>query len=98
MKIASFYQGGEIVYGVVQNDGIITASSEFMSKYPSLKDVIGIDALSLLEQDVSGRNADNSLGDTVIIFVTSCDSSYMKNRPCCFNDRFTVSCLDDDDD
>ncbi len=63
MKIVSYYQEKKIVYGVVKSDGIVTASSEFMSEYQSLKEVIRHNVLSLLEEDTTGCEPDRALVD-----------------------------------
>jgi len=63
VKIASFHDTGALSYGVVARDGVISASTGFRRRYPTLKQVLEGGALGMLREDTTGRPPDRSLDD-----------------------------------
>jgi 2-keto-4-pentenoate hydratase/2-oxohepta-3-ene-1,7-dioic acid hydratase in catechol pathway len=64
MKIASFYREGQAVYGVVDDQGIVIPSPDFLDRFPSITDVFRHSATGLLAKDIAGRDADQRLDET----------------------------------
>lgn len=62
-RIAAFTASGKSRYGFVTEDGIVDLSSEFGSKYPTLKEVIEAGALNTLVDAGKGRQADFSFDE-----------------------------------
>jgi len=67
MKIASFKQDDIERYGVVTDKNIISASDDFLNRYPTLRDVLQADALGQLIKDTQSRNHDYQLDDVQLL-------------------------------
>ena len=64
MKVASYHDTDSIIYGVIKNQEIISASEEFRSQYPGLREILEADALPALDEDTRGRAPDQSIAST----------------------------------
>ena len=60
MKLISYKTDGKDCYGVVNEDGVVDASSRLGDKFPTLRDVIAADALDQLKA-LEGEAADHAL-------------------------------------
>lgn len=67
MKIASFRHERIARYGVVNADGIVTVSDHFRNRYPTLRDLLGDDALQKLLEDTQGRDIDIPLDEVQLL-------------------------------
>ena len=67
MKIASFIQDNNEAYGVVIEDGIITASDDFQRRFPTLRDVLDADAIDQLAEDTQARQSDHQLDEVQLL-------------------------------
>ncbi|MDH5797355.1 MAG: fumarylacetoacetate hydrolase family protein [Paracoccaceae bacterium] len=51
MNIGSFFLAGKPLYGLFSGDAVTPASTDFITRFPALRDVLDADALELLRQD-----------------------------------------------
>lgn len=52
MKLVSFIQDGQALYGLVQGEAYVAPSAGFLARYPDLKTVLAANALAELQADV----------------------------------------------
>ncbi len=52
MKLVSFIQDGQALYGLVQGEAYVAPSADFLARYPDLKAVLAANALAELQADV----------------------------------------------
>lgn len=52
MKLVSFIQDGQALYGLVQGEAYVAPSAAFLARYPDLKAVLAANALAELQADV----------------------------------------------
>lgn len=52
MKLVSFIQDGQALYGLVQGEAYVAPSAAFLARYPDLKAVLAANALADLQADV----------------------------------------------
>ena len=60
-RIATFAVDGSIKYGAVVKSGIVDVSARFGKDYPTLREAIAADALTMLAEDAERRAPDHAL-------------------------------------